>query len=76
MVYKNKSQIPYADSVFYNEKNGTSYAEGNVEIKDDSTNKFIIKGKYGIFNEITDSINVWDFASFSIQQKRYHSNLR
>ena len=60
MVYKNKSQILYADSVFYNEKNGTSYAEGNVEIKDD-TNKFIIKGKYGIFNEIIDSINVLFF---------------
>ena len=69
VVYKNKSQILYADSVFYNEKNGTSYAEGNVEIKDD-TNKFIIKGKYGIFNEITDSINVWDFASFFQYNKK------
>ena len=41
-----------------------SYAEGNVEIKDD-TNKFIIRGRYGIYNEKNDSINVWDFASFS-----------
>ena len=64
VIIRNKNQILYADSVFYNEENGMSYAEGNVEIKDD-TNKYIIRGKYGTFNEKNDSINVWNFASFS-----------
>ena len=33
-------------------------------IKDDSA-KIIIKGNYGVYNEITDSIKVWDNSIFT-----------
>ena len=64
VVLKSKNQKLFADSVFYNEISGESYAEGNVKIKDDSA-KILIQGDYGIYNEITDSIKVWDNSIFT-----------
>lgn len=51
----------FADSIFYNENNGLSYAEGNVKIIDDSSD-IIIEGTYGFHNENTDSAHVWNDA--------------
>ena len=64
VILKSKDQKLFADSVFYNEISGESYAEGNVLIKDDSA-KIIIRGNYGIYNEKTDSIKVWDNSIFT-----------
>ena len=64
VIIKSQNQLLYADSIFYNETSGLSYAEGNVKIKDD-TNEIIVKGNYGIYNEKIDSIYVWGNASFS-----------
>ena len=66
VILKSKNQKLFADSVFYNEISGDSYAEGNVLIEDDSA-KIIIKGNYGTYNDKTDSIKVWDNSIF-IQQ--------
>ena len=64
VILKTKNQELLADSVFYNKNSGESYAEGSVLIKDDSA-KIIIKGNYGVYNEITDSIKVWDNSIFT-----------
>ena len=64
VILKSKNKKLFADSVFYNEISGESYAEGNVLIEDDSA-KIIIRGNYGIFNEITDSIKVWGNSIFT-----------
>ena len=64
VIIKSQNQLFYADSIFYNETSGLSYAEGNVKIEDDSNNIFI-KGNYGIYNEKIDSMYVWKNASFS-----------
>ena len=64
IIIKSKNQILYADSLFYNEASGLSYAEGNVKIEDDS-NEIVIRGGYGIYNEKIDSVYVWEYASFS-----------
>ena len=48
----------YADSIFYDEFSGISYAEGNVKIVEDSNN-VIIQGKYGIHNENNDSTIIY-----------------
>ena len=64
VIIKSQNQLLYADSIFYNETSGLSYAEGNVKIEDDSNN-IVIKGNYGIYNEKIDSMYVWENASFS-----------
>ena len=64
VIIKSQNQLLYADSIFYNETSGISYAEGNVKIEDDSNN-IVIKGNYGIYNEKIDSMYVWKNASFS-----------
>ena len=64
VIIKSQNQLLYADSIFYNETSGISYAEGNVKIEDDSNN-IVIKGNYGIYDEKIDSMYVWENASFS-----------
>ena len=61
IVIATKTYKLFADSVFYNENTGISYAEGNVKIIDDSSN-IIIEGEFGIHNEKIDSAHVWKNA--------------
>lgn len=68
VVIESGNQLLYADSIFYNELSGESYAEGNVKIEDDSNN-IIVKGNYGLYNEKIDSIHIWEYASFSQYNK-------
>lgn len=51
----------FADSIYYNESSGISYAEGNVKIIEDSNN-VIIEGSFGRHNENSDSTRIWDNA--------------
>ncbi|MBL6871747.1 MAG: hypothetical protein ISQ95_04040, partial [Flavobacteriales bacterium] len=64
ITMETKNQKLFADSIFYDEISGFSYADGNVKIIDDSA-KIIIYGNYGFYNEKTDSIKVWDHAVFT-----------
>ena len=48
----------FADSIFYNEISGLSYAKGNVKIIDDSSN-IMIEGNYGYHSENIDSSHIW-----------------
>ena len=58
---KSKNHTFYSDSIFYNEKSGLFYAEGNVKIIDDSS-KIMIQGDFGYHSEIIDSSHIWNNA--------------
>ena len=59
----NKSQVLEGDTLFYDRASGNGRGKHRVTLTD-TTNKVVIKGKYGIYNEITKIAYVTDSAMF------------
>ena len=59
----NKSQVLEADTLFYDRASGNGRGKHRVTLTD-TTNKVVIKGKYGIYNEVSKIAFVTDSAMF------------
>jgi len=59
----NKSQVLEADTLFYNRATGNGRGKHSVTLTD-TTNKVVIKGKIGVYNENTKMAFVTDSAMF------------
>jgi lipopolysaccharide export system protein LptA len=59
----NKSQVLEADTLFYDRASGNGRGKHRVTLSD-TTNKVVIKGKIGVYNEITKIGYVTDSAMF------------
>jgi lipopolysaccharide assembly outer membrane protein LptD (OstA) len=64
----NKTQVLEGDTMFYDRKTGNGRGKHRVTLID-TTNKVIIKGKYGVYNENTKIAFVTDSAMFIHTQK-------
>jgi len=59
----NKSQVLEGDTLFYDRASGNGRGRHRVTLTD-TTNKVVIKGKYGVYNETTKMAFVTDSALF------------
>lgn len=65
----NKSQVLEADTLFYDRASGNGRGKHRVTLSD-TTNKVVITGKIGVYNEITKIAYVTDSAMFIQYSKK------
>lgn len=54
LVVANNGNTLIGDTIFYNRRNGFGEVFGNMQLTD-TTNKVMLRGNYGFYNELTDS---------------------